>query len=173
VADLSSDILRIVGRLAVRQIQRRIRQRRVTPHTRKPGVTLVERGLLTQSIKAEPKGNKVVISAGGANVPYARIHHEGGVIRPKTAKYLAIPLTPKAKQFRPRQYPGETFIKKGVIFGKDGEKLTPLYALKKQVTIPARPYMLLDGPDRKVIEAAVAERIQRDVDAATAETRRK
>lgn len=172
MADLNKDILRIVGRLAVRQIQRRIREQRVTPHTRKAGVTLVERGLLQRSIKSEPKGNRVVISAGGANVPYARIHHEGGIIRPKRAQYLTIPLTPKAKQFTARDYPGETFIRKGVIFAKDGDDITPIYALKKEVRMPARPYMMLDGKDRNVIEAAVAARIQRDIDAVAAQTRR-
>jgi len=160
--------MRIVGQLAVRQIQRRIRERKVTPHTRKPGVTLVQRGMLLRSVKNEARGTGVVISAGGVNVPYARIHHEGGIIRPKKAKYLAIPLTPKARLTRPRDYGGETFIKNGIIFAKDGDKITAIYALKKEVTIPARPYMYLDEKDASLIENAVADRIQKEIDAMAA-----
>lgn len=165
MAEITTDLLRIVGRLAVRQIQRRIRERRVSPSTRNKAVTLFTRGLLLRSIKAEVKGAQVVMSAGGADVPYARIHHEGGVIRPRNAQYLAIPLTPAAKRTPPRQFPGETFIAKGVIFSKGSDgTITPQYALKKEVTIPARPYMFLDDHDTALIEDACRERIQASID---------
>lgn len=164
--DVTDDILLIVGRLAVRQIQRRIREARVRPRTPGKQVALVRRGLLLRSVKyARLNNSEVVISAGGADVPYARIHHEGGIIKPRRAQYLAIPLTPEAKRHQPRRFPGATFIAKGVIFSKapDGN-ITPQYALKKEVKMPKRPYMLLDDNDMGIIEAAVRERVQASVE---------
>ncbi|MDD4310649.1 MAG: phage virion morphogenesis protein, partial [Candidatus Cloacimonetes bacterium] len=116
MAEPFSDLLRLIGALVVRQINQRIRSGKVTPATSKRGTTLVERGKLLRSIKYRVDGAAVVISAGGANVPYARIHHDGGIIKPKNAKYLAIPLTAQAKLYKPRQYPAKTFIAKGIIF---------------------------------------------------------
>lgn len=158
---LMADIIRLTGQLAVRQITRRIREGRVTPGTNKAGRTLVKRGLLLRSIKNTQRGNSVVISAGGADVPYARLHHEGGIVKARRAQYLAIPLTPKAALYNARDYPGETFIKKGIIFEKDGDRIVPVYVLKKQVIMPARPYMYLDDGDRKALADAVAGEIKR------------
>jgi phage gpG-like protein len=153
---LTNDLLRMIGVLVTRQVGARIRTGNVTPKTSKHGRTLVERGHLLRSIKYRIEGDAVVISAGAQNVPYARIHHEGGVIKPKNAKYLAIPLTPQAKLYKPRQYPGETFIAKGIIFLKqDGQKPLPLYALKKQVELPERRYMFVSSVDREQIKKAV------------------
>jgi len=153
---LTNDLLRMIGVLVTRQVGARIRTGQVTPATKKAGRTLVERGHLLRSIKYRIDGEAVVISAGSQNVPYARIHHEGGIIKPKNAKYLAIPLTPQAKLYNPRQYPGETFIAKGIIFLKqDGQKPLPLYALKKQVVIPERRYMFVNETDRNLIKNAV------------------
>lgn len=42
----------------------------------------------------------------GSNRIYGRIHQFGGVIRPRNAKMLAIPLTAKARRLRPRQFGG-------------------------------------------------------------------
>jgi phage gpG-like protein len=158
---IEADILRQVGVLAVRQIQRRIREGKVLPPTQKSGRTLYSRGALFRSIKYRTEGDSVILSAGDATVPYARIHHEGGVIRPKNAKYLAIPLTAKAKLSRPRDYPVQTFLAKGVIFEKTDGKPIPIYALKKQVTIPARPYMFLDDHDKSIIRSAVISQVER------------
>ncbi|HVB79927.1 MAG TPA: hypothetical protein VNE82_08260, partial [Candidatus Binataceae bacterium] len=33
-----------------------------------------------------------------------------------------------------------TFFSKGVLFGKKGDQVDPLFALKPSVTLPARPY---------------------------------
>ena len=159
--NIEKDILRSVGALAVRQIQRRIREGRIEPQTRKSGRTLYSRGALFRSIRYRTEGDAVILTAGDASVPYARIHHEGGIIHPRNAKYLAIPLTPKAKLSRPRDYPAPTFIAKGMIFEKTDGKPIPIYALKKQVEIPARPYMFLDNHDKTMIRSAVVSQIQR------------
>jgi phage gpG-like protein len=68
-------------------------------------------GDLKKSITYMAANDKVLIGPGGA-IPYARIHQLGGVIRPKTAKSLAVPC---------------------------GSRVLRL----KQVTIPARPYLIV------------------------------
>lgn len=88
----------------------------------------------------------------GKRVVYANILETGGIIRPVNRKYLTIPLKPAltpagvprftAQEVRQglTQYKG-SFIRKGVIFGKTGNKITPLFVLKKQVVIPPKRYM--------------------------------
>lgn len=156
---------RIAGRLAERQIKRRISSGRIVPPTQKKGGrTLVRHSHLLKSIKYRVEGNTAVISAGNANIPYARIHHEGGVIKPVRAQYLAIPLTAKAALYNARDYPGETFVSKGMIFEKEEgkKKPTPLYVLKRSVTMPARPYMFLDSDDMRIIQRAIEEQMQKE-----------
>lgn len=158
---IEKDIMRLIGALAVRQIQERIRTGKVEPGTSKAGTTLYQRGKLYRSIKYRIDGDAVVVSAGNANVPYATIHYEGGVIRPKNAQYLAIPITAQAKLHKPREYPGETFIAKGMIFLKEeGGVITPLYVLKKQVTMPARRYMFIDETGRNDMKRQVREWVE-------------
>ena len=78
---------------------------------------------------------------------YAAIHQFGGIIRAKRAKYLAIPLsTTPAGVARggPRTVQGKTFVQRSkrgnlLIFkANEGGGATPLFVLKKQVTIPKR-----------------------------------
>ena len=85
---------------------------------------------------------------GAPGVPYAKIQETGGTIRPKTAKFLAIPL-PAALDGNgvplragPRDW-DKTFCamsKAGnlIIFRRLGAAITPLYVLKDEVTIPPR-----------------------------------
>lgn len=82
----------------------------------------------------------------GSNLTYARIHEEGGVIRPRKAKYLTIPvgkaLTAAGVVRKPyRQWSGLELRprkgKPGYVALKDG---APVWVLVKQVNIPARPY---------------------------------
>jgi len=79
---------------------------------------------------------------------YASVHESGATIRPKKAKYLAIPL-PEALDRRgvplkpgPRDWPN-TFVaesKKGnlLIFQRRTGRIVPLYVLKREVKIPPR-----------------------------------
>ncbi len=98
----------------------------------------------------------------GANERYARIHELGGVIRPKAAKYLWIPVnakgseTPrsviankKAYTFIPRRSGGFFIVKKS----KSGRKLKAgmIYVLSFGVYLAKRPYM------RPGLEAAKPE----------------
>jgi phage gpG-like protein len=143
---VTPQLLNMIG-VTVRDIlKRRIRSNQVLPATRKSnakgqaGTTLVQSGRLMNSINYQVQGNQIIV---GTNIKYARIHHEGGIITPTRAKYLAIPLTPAARVHKPRDFEN-TYIAKGVIFMKvEGGNDIALYALKKQVTIPERKYMLL------------------------------
>jgi len=79
----------------------------------------------------------------------ASVHERGATIRPKRSKYLTVPLppalnsngTPKRKSARDWQ---NTFVLKSrkgnllIVQKAGGGRITPLYVLKKQVTIPQR-----------------------------------
>ena len=91
----------------------------------------------------------------GTNLAYARLQNygtaglPGGVLKPKTGKYLALPF-PGVKG-SPRDYEN-TFVlttsKSKTIWQKmDGGKSHPLFLLKKSVVIPARPFILYQSED--------------------------
>jgi len=164
------NILTTIGILISQRIKARIRENRVTPATvktkygGKKGTTLVKTARLVNSIHHKVDGSTIYV---GTNVKYARIHHEGGVIEPKKAKYLAVPLCPLAELKSPREFTN-TFINKGIIYqrrtsDKTGKDLKPtaLYKLMKRVEIPARPYMFLDRVDRDMICEKVREYLKR------------
>lgn len=56
-------------------------------------------GLLGSLVNSRPSIDSNSVSI-GSNLPYARIHQYGGVIEPKNARYLTVPLTKKARQSR-------------------------------------------------------------------------
>lgn len=80
----------------------------------------------------------------GTNLPQAPLLNFGGTIRPKSTKYLAIPMP--GVEGRPRQY-NNTFVqmsKKGnkIIFQNLGDgKIRPLFWLRTSVTIPSREFL--------------------------------
>lgn len=138
---MNARLLEALGILLVRDIKRRIRRNEIKPPSKSSGTTLVQSSKLINSIRHKVVGEKVVV---GSGLNYARIHHEGGIIRPVNAKALAIPIAKIAAAKKPREF-DNTFIKKGIIFQKQEDgSLLALYALKKQVSIPARPYMNID-----------------------------
>ena len=69
---------------------------------------------------------------------YAGVHEFGATIRPKNARFLAIPLQPGLG--RPRGLPN-TFIQGRVIYQNVSGSARPMFALASQVTIPARPVL--------------------------------
>lgn len=84
-------------------------------------------------------------------VPYGDIHEDGGTIVPTRSQALTIPLkamltgngVARGTAQQVRQNPTAfgftgTFVAKGVIFGKEGKQIIPLFALKPSVVIPAR-----------------------------------
>lgn len=133
-------------------------------------------GSLARSVtsRAELVGRVPAIRVGifrGPAVKYAQIQEEGGVIKPKKAKALSIPvgdaLTPAGveRYGGPRNYPGELrFLpfRRGIAVGKlvdeeeakalEEEERSPweaaaLYILAKQVTIPASHWLSLPVND--------------------------
>jgi len=85
------------------------------------GQTLVDTGALRAGIVYEASADKVEVGPSGPSLKYARIHQEGGEIRPKSAKALF---------FR----------------GADGQARTV-----KVVRIPARPYLGISEEDWNAI----------------------
>ncbi|MHC1788665.1 phage virion morphogenesis protein [Solidesulfovibrio sp.] len=85
------------------------------------GQTLVDTGALKSGIGFEASADQVAVGPSGPSLVYARIHQEGGVIRPKNAKALF---------FR----------------GADGQARTV-----KAVRIPARPYLGMSAEDWNTI----------------------
>lgn len=118
----------------------------------------VRTGRLSGSIQSQvfrTQKNEVIGLVGsgvrtGARVKYATILETGGIIRPKRAKWLTIPL-PRAltlagatKQPRARDFANTFFAKVRnnlFIFQKVGKNIFPLFVLKKQVKIPEFAYM--------------------------------
>jgi phage gpG-like protein len=99
-----------------------------------------------------------VIWAGGSGVVYARIHEQGGVVTPKRAKALTVPLpgamTASGVVRGDARSFSDTFLlkRKGkdpVIMQRKGKNVVPLFVLKKRVKIPKRPYL------RPAIEARI------------------
>jgi len=105
-----------------------------------------------------------------ARMVYANIHEVGGVITPKRAKWLTIPLaaaqTPAGvARFSAREAKGmfdKTFFRTSqagnlILFGTKGDEVIPLFVLKKSVTIPARRYMSItvEQTKERVVEDIV------------------
>lgn len=116
----------------------------------------VRTGHLRNSIgsKIETKQGEIVGIVGsgvrtGKRVKYANIHETGGTIKPKTAKFLTVPLpaalTPAGVLKKPaREWDNTFFAKSGenlFLMQKQGKKVVPLFVLKKEVTIPASHYL--------------------------------
>lgn len=61
---------------------------------------LIDQGALINSIKHRivSEGKAGILQVGSWGVPYARIHEYGGVIRPKKAKWLTIPVAKFSKR---------------------------------------------------------------------------
>ena len=108
----------------------------------------------------------IVLRAGtpdGGRVPYARIHEEGGTIRPKRGRFLKIPVGPAltgagVSRLPPGRSGDLRFVptpKGGVLVGRDGQVW---FVLKRQVTIPARPYL---APAIATIQPRLADDLTR------------
>lgn len=105
------------------------------------------------------------VGAARKRLPYADIHETGGTIRPRHKKYLTIPLkaakTPAGVTRAPALDWNNTFIRNKIIYQKRGDKIVALFALKKQVTIPARRYLSrtyrqMKGRIMKALRGAIA-----------------
>lgn len=125
VSDDRRTVSRIIGIEVVRGMQRNIRSAKDSSGKAWPGLRyrtgqpLQDTGRLRNSITYELRPGGVRV---GTNVIYSAIHNFGGTIRPKRAKYLAIPV-------------GDGSIR-----------------LKKSVTIPAREYAYVSDETESAIQ---------------------
>ena len=120
----------------------------------RPGLNRIT-GQLIRSFKVGRSPRGVAINAVRAwlatGSPYARIHEEGGVIRPKRAQALAIPIgaartkggATKGGFESPRGRKDLTFIKRGhgrapILARVTKTRVTPMYVLVKSVKIKPR-----------------------------------
>jgi len=90
----------------------------------------------------------------------AALLHFGGVIRPKKAKALTIPISPEADGHRARDFQNTFVLKKsddpqriGLIMQDRGEGKDPLalFVLRKSATIPARPWLFWVDADEEYL----------------------
>lgn len=137
-----------------------ILEAQIKQNIRKDAGLHVRTGALLNSVykKVTIQGGAVIGEVGTQGVPYARIHEMGGTIFPVNKKFLAIPAednrnadgSPKLTTADLMgAYAKQTFIHNGIIFlatqqgkGKNMSSVsTPMFYLKKSVTIPQRPYI--------------------------------
>ena len=122
---------------------------------------LLDTGVLRASVSAEADGSGITLRA---NAPGARLHQEGGVIVPRRAKALTVPLTREAARAGgARNFPRKLFA----IGKKEGGKgalaeRTPRgglilhYLLRRSVTVPARPYLGVSAETANRIGTVIA-----------------
>ena len=87
-------------------------------------------------------------SADGELLRIAYVHEFGATITPRTARNLAIPLSPSARNKSPRDYDDAWVL-------DDGENLEFLYLLVPKVTIPERSFIRAgyDAGKNKILAA--------------------
>lgn len=120
------------------------------------GQTLSLSRRLRNSITYTATGSTATV---GTNVVYAAIHQFGGTVRAKNAQFLSIPVTPAARAAgSPRNMAGLHVAQtlKGQFILVDAKGVTQ-FLLRKQVTIPARPFLGVSAGDRVEL-IGVAER---------------
>lgn len=98
----------------------------------------------------------------GTNVLYAAIHQFGGVIRAKKGPFLAIPVTPQARSAgSPTRMPGlhvwQT-LKGQFVMGDD--KGNVHFLLRRQVSMPARPFLGASDADRVELLRVLREHLE-------------
>lgn len=125
---------------------------------------LLDTGVLRNSfqVRVEADGASV-----GSVLPQARLHQYGGIVRPKRAKNLSIPLTAMAKragsprrfprklEFRPFKTKGANAV--GVLYERKGSAQVDHYLLVKEVAVPARPIIGESAEDSRLIQRIVSE----------------
>ncbi len=113
-------------------------------------LTRTGRGLagIAKSVKIKGGAGDFTEITGQVGAPFPMsVHERGATIRPKRAKFLAIPLPAAVDSrgvlvMRPRQWP-DTFVQKSkrgnlLIFQQRGDGIVPLFLLKRKVKLPPR-----------------------------------
>jgi hypothetical protein len=143
---------------SVRQLKFRARGMRKSYWRKSGHLALSTNGRVLRT----PTGLRIILGSGvfAPEVPYAVLQEEGGTIRPKRAKWLAIPFR-GVKGF-PREY-NDTFFarsKRGnlIMFQKRGKDKEPLFAMKKEVKVQAsRWFSSVIGKQKEKLAAMLSE----------------
>lgn len=90
-----------------KRLRTRLRYLREANLQRRSNKILQDSGHLKQSIDSQSENNKVVV---GSNLIYARIHHMGGVIRPKRFKTLFVPYGKRLLRPKKVNIPARPFL---------------------------------------------------------------
>ncbi len=114
------------------------------------GQTLRKTSALMHSIASGYGENFAMV---GTNKIYARIHQEGGIIKPKNGRYLTIPLSAGARGKSAKEFDGLFSLRLDtglyLVKNKGKNEIEFMYQLVKSVTIPKRPYM---GVNKKMLD---------------------
>ena len=148
------DITRVMHRFAIRKAARLERFGKQNASSRLNVRSGRLRASISGSAMKDTRGNVVLqLQAGGRDkdVSYARIHEEGGPIRPVSAKFLTIPISDKLfTGAGVQRYASVRDVPEPLSFAQSlkGQPLLVhqmtgevFYILKKQVKIPRRPYL--------------------------------
>ena len=159
LSKLSPREFMIAWTTAVKQfVQRRARQRIGGDF----GDLIARHSILTDD--RDPERHEIY--AGGENGYIAEHIHTGGVIRPKTRRYLAVPIDRSVKGMYPREYPGDLVLLRKKDEGPNGRaylakpmkrKIKPLWVLKRSVNQRPRPWWPEDWEVREVTEEFIRE----------------
>ncbi len=167
-------LMQRIGQFMVSSTQRKIMEgippenAPLTRRFKKGSGTLRDTGRLLSSITYRLRGDDAVEV--GTSLRYARIHQEGGTIRPKAAKKLAIPASWQTRRLMRRH--GQSvravldalkgqgwsiWFTDGAIMGKKGKKgrAQVLFVRKSSVDIPRRRFLFVDQRDEGVIRRMV------------------
>lgn len=179
-----SPAMRSVGNYVVSSAVRRIRANvpppnaPITQRVKQGKGTLRDTGHLMASLQSPDaitaRPDEVIVAS---DRPYARLQQKGGIIRPKKAKMLAVPLSAKTRTLMRRYGAAPRAAIEGmkadgwriwtrqvkgkgdeaVVYAKrpKGYKIYRLFLLKKSATIPKRPFLYVDERDRKEIVSII------------------
>jgi phage gpG-like protein len=119
---------------------------------------LRDTGRLMASITGTADATSVTV---GTARPGAALHQDGGVVRPRKGKFLAIPLTKEAaragspRKMRPSRG-------KPVFAKKVGGRWVGHFLLVKQAKVPARPFLGLSKEGERAVGAVLADAAARN-----------
>lgn len=124
------------------------------------GQTLSLSGRLRRSITTSATATTASV---GTNVVYAAIHQFGGVIRAKKGPFLSIPVTPQARGWgspTKAEVPLHVWqtIKGQFVMGTDQGVVH--FLLRRQVTMPARPFLGASDEDKTELLRVLQEHLK-------------
>jgi len=130
------------------------------------GPPAMQSGQLKNSLTWETRDDEL---EAGTSVVYGRIQHFGGTIEPRDAEALTVPLTEEARGkragdfddlvFRPASADAEENVI-GVLGKTSGEDFSPVFALAEEVTLPERPWMVIQDEDWDYLEKRLREELE-------------